>query len=98
MGTAGEVVLRIASEKCDQQFCQGLNLYVSGTESWVVFHLAANGPLNDNDSMLTRVALLVYATYRTTNAARHVHCLSIEEAHRALNEGIYGIHTVNVFC
>ena len=53
--------------------------------------LLATGPpaLFSLDSWLTRCALLVYAVYRTTNAARHSCPFVGEEARRALVEALY---------
>ena len=66
-----------------------LNLYLSGSDSWAAFFLASEGSGIDSESTLARLALLVYAVYRTTNAARNCGKLSQETARRAIHEAIY---------
>ena len=51
--------------------------------------LAAKRPNTSHPNWNTRLALLVYAVYRTTNAARHNPLHSTEMARRAIQESIY---------
>ena len=66
-----------------------LNLHCSGSESWLLCLLASEDLAIQRDSVLARIALLVYAAYRTTNAVRHCGTLSREEAKRAMYQAIY---------
>ena len=64
-----------------------LNLHYSGPQSWLCCLLASEG--TERESVLARIAILVYATYRTTNAARHSSPLAVEESRHALSQSIY---------
>ena len=65
-----------------------LGMHMSSKDSFVVLLLAARPPVGITlEVWLTRCALLVYAVYRITSAARRTATLTPEES-RALNEAV----------
>ena len=67
-----------------------LAMYMNSQESFALLLLATGPPGTiPLDSWLKRCALLIYAIYRTTNAARHSRPFGVEEARRALAEALY---------
>jgi hypothetical protein len=67
-----------------------MGLHLTVDNAWDHLLLAGQPPSPDRaDIWWAQCALLVYAVYRTTNAARHAQPLSPEQAIRALQQALY---------